>query len=195
MADLAPLLAEDGIDLNDPASIPDMATLQNALNRAVERHNMQLFTPVGTARTLALTTLRRFVEAIVYGRPEVAEAVLATAVPESPDGSQPTVAATTGVALDLLDAILSGDHPDAPTGIGAHATLPKGHWHGERAARDILALAQTGRAFGALHALTVKQGGQAVQTGAALALTGTVQAWAHVAGTPVDQVVAVVFTE
>lgn len=33
MRELAPLLAEDGIDLDDPDSIPDMETLQRAEQR------------------------------------------------------------------------------------------------------------------------------------------------------------------
>lgn len=106
LTEFAPLLAEDGIDLSDPSAILDMQTLQNALTRAVERGNMQLFTPVGQARALALTTLRRLVGAIADGQAELAESILATVVPESPDGSQATVAGTIGVALDLLYSIL-----------------------------------------------------------------------------------------
>jgi len=42
-------------------------TLQRALNRAMERHNMSLFTPVGRARELAAATLRLALEAIADG--------------------------------------------------------------------------------------------------------------------------------
>lgn len=195
MGELAPLLAEDGIDLDDPASVPDMESLQRALDRAVERRNMQLFTPVGEARALALTTLRLFVEAIDAGQAELAEAILATAVPESPDGSQATVAGTIGVALDLLDTILGAGHPDAPSGIGARTRLPKGHWFGERAGRDVLDLARRGRAFGALGSLIAKQGSPAVQAGAALALAGVMQTWADLVDRPVDQVTPIAFVE
>ncbi len=193
MRELAPLLAEDGIDISDPNSIPDMDSLQRALDRAVERRNMQLFTPVGESRALALTTLRLFVEAIASNQADLAEAILATAVPESPDGSQATVAGTIGVALDLLDTILGCGHPEAPAGIGGRAKLPKGHWYGERAARDILDLARRGRAFRALDSLMAKQGSPAVQAGAALALAGAMQAWADLAGEPVDQVTPIAF--
>jgi hypothetical protein len=188
MRELAPILAEDGIDLDDPDTIPDVETLQAALERAVERRNMELFTPVGEARALALTTLRLFVEAVADDQTELAGAILATAVPESPDDSQATVAGTIGVALDLLDTILTGKRPDAPPGIGAKARIPKGHWFGERAARDILDLARRGRAHSALGALITKQGSHAVQSGAAIALAGTMQAWAALVGKPVDQV-------
>lgn len=195
MRELAPLLAEDGIDLNDPNSIPDTESLQRALGRAVERRNMQLFTPVGEARALALTTLRLFVEAIADDQADLAEAILATAVPESPDRSQATVGGTIGVALDLLDTILGSGHPEAPAGIGARAKLPKGQWHGERAARDILDLARRGRTFRALDSLIAKQGSPAVQAGAALALAGAMQAWADLVGKPVDQITRAAFVD
>jgi hypothetical protein len=193
MRELAPILAEDGIDLDDPDTIPDVKTLQTALDRAVERRNMELFTPVGKARSLALTTLRLFAEAIAEDQTELAGAILATAVPESPDGSQATVAGTIGVALDLLDTILTGNHPDAPPGIGTKARIPKGHWYGERAARDILDLARRGRAHTSLRALITRQGSHAVQSGASIALAGTMQAWASLIGEPVDQVTPSVF--
>jgi hypothetical protein len=194
MCEIAPLLAEDGIDLNDPDSIPDMNVLQRALDRAIERRNMALFTPVGEPRSLALTTLRLYVEAVADGETELAGAVLATAVPESPDNSTATVAGTIGVALDLLDQILSGHDDAAPAGIGARTKLPKGNWVGERAARDVLDLARKGRAFATLDSLIRRQGSPAVQSGAALALAATMQAWSDLTGEPVDQITHTVFT-
>lgn len=194
MREIAPLLAEDGIDLNDPDSIPDMNVLQRALDRAIERRNMALFTPVGESRSLALTTLRLYVEAIADGETELAGAILATAVAESPDGSTATVAGTIGVALDLLDEILSGRHDKAPTGIGARTKLPKGHWVGERAARDVLDLAGKGRAFATLDSLIRRQGSPAVQSGAALALAAAMQAWSDLTGESVDQITRTAFS-
>ncbi|MCY7397184.1 MAG: hypothetical protein LH468_13730 [Nocardioides sp.] len=193
MREIAPLLAEDGIDLDDPAKIPDTETLQIALNRAIERRNMALFTPVGKPRELALTTLRLYVEAVADGETELAGAILATAQPESPDGSVATVAGTIGVALDLLDEILSGHRSDAPAGIGARTRLPKGHWAGERAARDIVSLARRGRAFASLGSLITRQGSPAVQSGAALALAATMQTWCDATDTPVDEITSSAF--
>lgn len=193
MRELAPLLAEDGIDLDDPTSIPDQETLQRALDRAVERRNVALFTPVGEARSVALTTLRLYVEALASEETELAGAILATAEPEPADDSVASVAGTMGVALDLLDTILSGRHPDAPDGLGARVRLPKGHWVGERAARDVLDLARKGRSFSALGALITKRGSPAVQSGAALALAATMQAWSALKGTPVDRITPSVF--
>jgi len=60
LAELAPLLAEEGIDVED-IDVPDLETLQAAMNRAVERANMARFTPVGAARELAVAVLARTV--------------------------------------------------------------------------------------------------------------------------------------
>lgn len=98
-----------------------------------------------------------------------------------------------GVALVLLDTILSGGHPEAPADLAAKARLPKGHWVGERAARDVLDLARKGRSFGALGALITKRGSPAVQSGAALALAATMQTWSALTGDPVDRITRSVF--
>jgi hypothetical protein len=65
-----------------------------------------------------------------------------------------TVAGVTGVALGLCDPWLSGRDPHAPAGLSRHARLPDGHWTGERAAIDVLALAGKARAFRSLDKLT-----------------------------------------
>jgi hypothetical protein len=58
LRELAPRLAEQGIDV-DNIDVPDLETLQQALNHAVERHNMTRFTPVGQTRELAAVALRQ----------------------------------------------------------------------------------------------------------------------------------------
>lgn len=180
LRELAPLLAEEGIDV-DNIDVPDVQTL----NRVMERHNMSLFTPVGRARELAAATLRLAVEAIADGDTPLAATVLNQAQPESPDGSAPTVAACTGLALGLLDQWLTRHDTDAPAGLAAITRVPAGHWTGERAATDILTLARKGRAFASLDSLIARQGGQHVQYGSALALAAAVQAWAAQTDTPV----------
>jgi hypothetical protein len=50
LRELAPLLADEGIDVEN-IDVPDLDTLQQALDRAVERHNMTRFTPVGRPAT------------------------------------------------------------------------------------------------------------------------------------------------
>jgi len=184
LRELAPLLAEEGIDV-DNINVPDLDTLQQALNRAMERHNMALFTPVGQARELAGATLRLAAEAIADGDTRLAAAILDQAQPESPDGTAATVSGCIGLALGLTDQWLSGHDTTAPPGLAAMTRLPAGHWTGERAARDILTLARKGRAFGSLDALITRQGGQHVLYGSALVLAAALQAWARHADTPI----------
>jgi hypothetical protein len=157
--------------------------------RAVERHNMARFTPVGQARDLAVTTLRLVIEAAADGDTALAGAILQQVQPESPDNTVATVASCIGLALGLLDAWLSGDDPNAPKTLGEHVPLPAGHWLGERAANDIPVLARTGRAFRSLGTLIARQGGEHVLYGSALALAAATQTWAANTDTPLSEIV------
>jgi hypothetical protein len=187
LRELAPLLAEEGIDVGN-IDVPDLDTLQAAMNRAVERHNMTRFTPVGHARDLAVTTLRLVIEALADGDTTLAAAILEQVQPDSPDNTTATVAACIGVALGLLDDWLSGADPDSPHDLGRRVKLPTGHWLGERAATDILVLARKGRAFSSLDTLIARQGGQHVLCGSALTLAAATQTWAASTATPVREV-------
>ena len=186
LRELAPLLAEEGIDINN---VPDMETLQRAMNRAVERQNVALFTPGGQRRmgAAAAAALRLVVEAIADDDTEVASAILDQVQPQSPDDSAPEVSACIGIALGLLDDWLGGHDEAAPARLADRVRLPKGHWVGERAARDILALAAKGRAFRSLGSLLTRQGGPQVLYGSALALTATVRTWSIDTDTPVPE--------
>lgn len=176
MRELAPLLAEEGIDLSAD-DVPDMGSLQAALDRAVERRNLELFTPVGATRQIAVETLRRIVDAVLAGDSHTAGKLLEQVQPESPDNTVATVSSCIGIALGLLDDTLA--QGNAPL-----VALPAGHWNGERAATDILALARKGRAFRSLDRLLVRQGGPQVLNGSALALAATVAAVARTDKTP-----------
>jgi len=178
LRELAPLLAEEGIDV-DNIDIPDLDTLQHALNRAVERRNLELFSPLGQTRDIALVTLRLVVEAILDGDTLLAATLLDQVQPESPDNSTATVASCIGIALGLLDHWMSGQTRNAPTQLGHHTTLPAGHWRGERAATDILILARKRRAFRSLDKLLTRQGGPQVLAGSALALAAATHTWAQ----------------
>ena len=184
LRELAPLLAEEGIDISS-GNVPDLDTLQQAMNRAVERHNMARFTPVGEARELAAVLMRLAAEAISHSDTRLAAAIIDQAQPESPDGSAATVGGCIGLALGLLDQWLSGQDSQAPAGLAKLTKLPAGHWTGERAATDILTLAGKGRAFASLDSLIVRQSGQHVLYGSALALAAALQAWSRHAGTPI----------
>jgi hypothetical protein len=186
LRELAPLLAEEGIDI-DNIDVADIETLQRAMNRAVERRNMALFTPVDETRDLAAATLRLVVEALAEDDSNLASAILDQVQPESPDNSAPTVSACMGMALGLLDDWLGVHDPATPPGLADRVRLPKGHWQGERAARDVLALAGKGRAFRALGSLITRQGGPQVLYGSALALAAAIRAWSNDTATPVPE--------
>ena len=175
LRELAPLLAEEGIDAGN-IDVPGLQTLQAALNRAAERRNMTRFTPAGHARGLAVTTLHLVIEAVADGDTALAAAILDQVEPESPGDTAPTVAACIGVALGLLDDWLTGGSRQTPPGPGQHVRLPAGHWTGERATTDILVLARKGRAFASLDTLIARQGGMHVLHGSALSLAATIQA-------------------
>lgn len=128
LRELAPLLAEEGIDVAN-IDVPDIDTLQRAINRAVERKNMELFTPVGATRDIAVRALRGVVEAILNGDTRLAAGRLDLVQPESPVSTVATVASCIGISLGLLDDWLSA--PDS-NGLGARTTLPAGHWNGDR---------------------------------------------------------------
>jgi hypothetical protein len=183
LGDLAPLLAEEGIDV-DNIEATDLETLQRAMNRAVERRNLELFSPVGPTRDIAAATLRLVVQAVLDGDTVLAGTLLDQVQPESPDNSVATVASCIGIALGMLDTWLSGQDTTAPTGLAQHTRLPAGHWNGERAATDILVLASKGKAFRSLDRLLVRQGGHQVLPGTALALAAVTRAWAQLTDTP-----------
>jgi len=187
LRELAPLLAEEGIDV-DNIDVPDLDNLQAAMNRAVERHNMARFTPVGRARELVVTTLRLVIDAMADGDTALAGSILQQVQPESPDNTVATVAGCIGLALGLLDDWLTGNDPQAPKNLGQQVRLPAGHWLGERAANDILVLARKGRAYRSLHTLITQQGGEHVLYGSALALATTTQTWATATDTPVAEI-------
>ncbi len=171
LRELAPLLAEEGIDV-DTLEVADLPTLQRVLGRAVERRNLELFSPIGATREIAVLHLRRVVEAILTDDTRRAGELLDQVQPESPDNTVATVASCIGIALGLLDEWL-GPRSSEP-GLGVHVALPAGRWNGERAATDILALARKGKAFCSLGKLLVRQAGPQVLAGSALALAAAV---------------------
>jgi len=192
LQELAPLLAEEGIDVNG-IDVPDLETLQAAMNRAVERSNMTRFTPVGPAREQVMTTLRLVVEAVTADDTALAAAILESVPSESSDGTMATVAGCIGVALGLLDDWLAGTDTNVPKDLGHRVKLPSGHWLGERAATDILALARNGRAYRSLDTLLVRQGGKQVLYGSALALAAAITPWSTSTGTDVNELTQTAF--
>ncbi|MFE3730471.1 hypothetical protein [Nocardia sp. NPDC059154] len=186
MRELAPFLAEEGIDIDD-IDVPDLETLNAAFARAVERLNMIQSTPVGAARDNTLATLRGVVVALINGDDAAATELLDAIPPTATSPDDATVSGSIGVGTGLLDDWLCGRNPDTPKGLAAAVRLPRGHWIGERAATDLLALARKHRAFAKQDAVIASQGGLHVLYGTALALTGTITTWAKLTHSPATE--------
>lgn len=174
LREMAPLLAEDGIDLDQPSTF-DMDSLNAALGRAVERSNMERFTPVKEARTYALTVLRLASEAISEGHDEIAHVVIDGLEPEPEKPGEATIAQVIGVGLGFLET-WHGD-PKLKAALAA-VRVPRWNKHARSAATDIIALARKGRAFASLGTLHQRHNGFVILEGTILAVTGTLQAWA-----------------
>ena len=100
--------------------------------------------------------------------------------PEPPLG-RPKVQMRPGLADEMmreLAPLLAEDGVDI-------VRLPAGHWFGERAAVNVLALAREGRAFQSLGSLITRQGSHQLLAGSALALAAVVRAWSRSCGTPI----------
>lgn len=192
LREIAPLLAAEGIDLDDPESIPDLDALNAAIARANEQHNLQLVTPVGAHRQHSLSLLRAFSSAVDAGDGADARAMLGALSPD-PVGTTPSNAHVMGVALGLLDSWSI----DLTMRRGLQAArVPR--WQDRRAraaANDILALARKGRAFDALGSLIRQHRGHAVLEGGCLAVAATVSASAAHQGISVDALAARVIAE
>jgi len=180
---LAPLLAEEGIDVNN-IDASDPGTLQQALNRASSGTTWPCSPPSGTPASWPPSPC---------GSPPKPSPA---ATPRSPPGSwtrpspnprtipRPLSPPAPASRWACSTTGHPGTTPAHPTGWARLTRLPAGHWTGERAATDILTLARKRRAFASLDALIVRQCGRYVLYGSALALAAALQAWARHAGTP-----------
>lgn len=174
LREVAPLLAAEGIYLDDPSTY-DLATVNEALGRAVDRRNFERFVAVGETRAYALTVLRLTSEALAEGSLNLVEVIIRGLEPEPEEAGKPSIAQAIGVSLGLLDTWHSD--PDV-AGFLVSARVPKWNARGRSAATDVLALAGKGRAFDAIGTLHRKHSGLAILEGGVLAVAGTLQAWA-----------------
>lgn len=187
MQELAPLLAAEGIDLDDLDDDIDLDTVNGAVARATERHNLELMTPTGEHRAASLAVLRECSTALADGDKNRLRSTLASIEPE-PNGDTPAVSHVIGVALGILDSWR--DDPALGT-----ARIPRWERPARDAATDILSLARKGRAFDALHSLIVRHRGLAVFQGGCLAVAAAVAARAKREGVPVTELAARVLVD
>ncbi len=170
MGKLAPLLAADGVDLDNLGDIDEDA-LNAALARASARHNLELFTPIGEERLGALAVLRSFALAIAGGRSEEAHAILAQVEPE-PNPGEAAISHVIGVALGMLDRWFTDD---AHRSALAVIRTPRWNKQARSAATDIDALTRQGRAFDTLDRLHHNHSGLAIFEGSALLVASAIE--------------------
>ena len=187
MQELAPLLAAEGIDLDD-LDDADLDEVNAALARATERHNLALFTPVGTQRADALAVLREFAVGFADERDPRPFAVLDAVEIEPADGAA-AISHVMGVAIELLDDWHTNPAWDEVLVV---TRVRRGPRAAQAAAKDLPAPARKGRAFGSLGQLHRGHSGLAIFQGAALLVADGIGRRAAVEG---EDVRAVAFRE
>jgi hypothetical protein len=190
LSEMAPLLAEEGIDLANLDG-ENLDAVNAALARATERRNLERFTPVGEQRAMALTVHRLVTEAVAEGSTTVARVVIDGIQPD-PVGTMPSVAQVIGVGLGALDEWHRD--PEWAQAI-AEAQVPEWDLAEMRAARDILRVARGSSAFDQLGALIGRHRGKSVMVGTLLAVAGVVTAFAAHQGLSVRDAVGRVLIE
>lgn len=171
---LSPLLAAEGIDV-EHLDDADPTELKAAMIRAVERHNLELSTPVGDQRARAVNTLRELTVAQQHQDATQVQALFGS-IGLVPTRHRPSSGHLTGVTMETLDAIYRNEtfHP------ALHIVeIPKVEPTTKAAAQHILGLAAKGRAFRSLDALLGSHGGFEVSRAGVHLLTATIQAIAN----------------
>ena len=171
MEQIAPLLADEGIDLDSFSG--SAAELDAALARASERYNLALLTPTGVHLQGSIAVLRVFVQARAEGDLDRAQRILVSIKPDETD-TRPAISHVTGVGVGRLD-----DWGRAKDTKRIVATVKPQPWNAAagRVARKLLELAARGRAFAGLGDLINRFGGLAVYEGTAVAVAAVVRAF------------------
>lgn len=172
MRELAPLLAEEGFDLDNLDADVDLDAVNAALARATERRNLELLTPVGEQRAMTLTVHRLVAEALAEGSIDLARVVMDGIKPD-PVGAMPSAAQVIGVGLGMLD---HWHRNPASAEALKKAAVPTWDAGAMRAARDILRAARDGAAFDQLATLHRRHHGKLVMEGTLLAVAACVAA-------------------
>lgn len=175
LREMAPLLAAEGIDVNDPSTFTD-ATLNAALQRAAERKNLELVTATGAAREHALSVLHSAAWLLSDDLIAELDSLVELIEPKPTDPRFASVAQTIGVALGVLDKWSTDRTAAAMLPV---ARAPKWSDRARNAAADIMDFARDGRAFDSMRELIIKNGGYALLEGSLLAVAGTVIVWAE----------------
>ncbi|CAM5531629.1 hypothetical protein LSHI6S_00030 [Leifsonia shinshuensis] len=184
---LAPLLAESGIDLTTGSHT--IEEVNAALAAATERHNLILTTPVGKSLTATFETIAIAVDQISYGD---IDAFIEEASSLHPD-EEPTPAQVIGVCLGRLD-----DWYTNPETSEKLAEIDLSKWQAEdrQTVAAILELARQGRAFASYRELLLEHGGgERVLLTSLVAVAQSLFAWCEHDGVELDDLVDELFPE
>lgn len=182
LQEIGPLLAADGIDMDNPNQDMDLDDLNAAMSRAVERHNMELVTPVGDARRLTVNMLREFVMA--DGNAQLEDAIFNRLRPD-PTKRHPSFSHLMGVASETLDKWYTDSSLRAGLARITFADVPA---EVKPAVTDLVALARKGRAFSSIERLLSKHNGAIVAMAGAYAIAATLTAVAKHQQQPIRSV-------
>src|SRR5699024_5763771 len=160
----------------------DLDDLNAAMSRAVERHNMELVTPVGDARRLTVNMLREFVMA--DGNAQLEEAIFNRLRPD-PTKRHPSSSHLMGVASETLDKWYADSSLRAGLARITFADVPA---EVKPAVTDLVALARKGRAFSSIERLLSKHNGAIVAMAGAYAIAATLTAVAKHQQQPIRSV-------
>src|SRR5699024_2239485 len=145
---LAPLLSADGIDVNNLDDV-DPRQRETDMARAIERHNLELMTPVSDERARTINTLRDISQALDAQQHDKAVEILGNIGPEAHEGT-PSAGHVTGVAMESLDTWYA-------TGALHTGSARVSQREAPRAVRnitpDVEALARKGRAYRSIGSL------------------------------------------
>jgi hypothetical protein len=187
----SPLLAAEGIDLHGPPPV-DVDAFRAAVVDAVERINLERFTPVGVTRAHALSLVGVAVLAMCVADTEALNELVMSVEPEPDNAARASVSQVIGVCLGRLDTW----HADPRLRAAVADTRASSTSAGlSNATRDVLAFASAGgRAFSSIDTLLMRHGSLTLLLAALFAVGASLAAWSAHDGTTMDELVRALMT-
>jgi hypothetical protein len=188
----SPLLAAEGFDLHGPEPA-DIDAFRVALVGAVERINLERFTPVGVTRSHALSLIGVAVLAMCVGDADALNDLVMSVEADPADTARASVSHVIGVCLGRLDTWYADPRLRAKVAGTRTSSAVAGL---SNATRDILARASAGgRAFSSLETLLQSHGSPTLLLAALFAVAATLAAWSEHDGTAMDALVRGVMSD
>lgn len=174
MQQLAPMLSADGIDVDNLGDV-DPSQLETAMARAIERHNLELMTPVSDERARTINTLRDISQALDAQQHDKAVEILGNIGPEAAEGI-PSAGHVTGVAMESLDAWYANGALQTGSARVSQREAPRSV---RNITPDVEALARKGRAYRSIGSLLRRNPESAVVGASAYMVAAAVAAMAE----------------